>query len=475
MLPPLSKRQYHLGLQIIGHSFFLLLLAWSVLFYQERMLNFDAAYYSFQVIRNTDFYLPHDRTINYATQWLPILGVKLGWSLPTILLAYSSIFFVLHYAIYNLIVYGFKNVEGGILLALCMCLTIRYKFFAAVSESYISLPLIALLIAYLTRHKDAFRPPKPYWDFMIAAVLVLLASTSHPIAVLPILAYYGFDFFYHRRWSNVWHWTLVGFTLLVFVYRFLSIQNTSYEGRRIEGAWARIENLSSLTELTVWQIVQEYFETEYALAVGVFLILVGILFWRRKILSGLWLILCTVLLLLMILVTYSYLQAKSYLMIDGYLGLLGVVWAIPMLLLVLKSKNYWLGLGLSVVLLGFSLARTYEKHHFFSQRLDYLTYLIEHNGTEQERKLILRLQDFDWSRTWQRWSLPYETLLLSSLEGSENSHTIYVANWNADIEKLMEERYEIYDQMYRIEKFPPQYFQLDTSKYVKITDVPEKK
>lgn len=474
MLPTLSKQHYHLILQGIGHVFFWILIAWSIVFYKERMLNFDSAYYCFNILRTGEFFLPHDRTINYASQWLPLLGMKMGWSLKTFLMVYSASFLVLHYGVYNLIVYGFKHVEGGIFLALCMCLTTRYKFYSGISEIYFSLVLAALLIAWLSKNKALFPNLTSLQNLLIASAITLLCTTAHPIIVLPILAFLGFDWFYNKRWFDGWNWGIIAIVLAAFGYRFWAIKGNSYEGNRLGNAWAQFEALYTPTEFRSWHIIKYFLETEYTIPAAVFLILVGILFWQRKILSGLFLLLCTGLLLVLVFVTYSYLTSDTYFMIDGYLGLIGVVWAIPMLFVVLKSKQHWWGLVLSVGLLSFGLQRTYSKHTFFTERLEYLSYLMEKNGNDTQGKLTMQVQSFDWSKTWLRWSIPYETLLLSSINSPADTRTVYVADWDADMETLLKFSNKLLDEGHLISNLPSQYFQLDTNQYIKITDAPSK-
>lgn len=474
MLPTLSKQQYQLALQLIGHAFFWVLIAWSILFYKERMMNFDSAYYCFNILRTGEFFLPHDRTINYASQWLPLLAMQMGCSLKTFLMVYSASFIALHYLMYNLIVYGFRNAETGIFLALCMCLTTRYKFYSGISEIYFSLVLAALFVAWLSKNRSLFPKLSNIQHVLIACLITLVCTTAHPIIVLPMLAFLGFDWFYHKRWFDGWNWSIIAFVLAAFSYRYWAIKSSSYEGNRLGNAWEQFEAIYTPTEFRSWHIIKYFLETEYTLAAAVFIILVGILFWQRKILSGLFLLLCTVLLALLVFVTYSYLTSDTYFMIDGYLGLIGIVWAIPILFVVLKSERYWWSILLSVGLLGFSLQRTYSKHTFFKERLEYLTYLMDNNGDAEHRKLTMQVQTFDWSKTWLRWAIPYETLLLSSVESPDSTKTVYIADWDADMEKILSISDKLHDEMHPISSLPRLYFKLDTNEYVKITDAPAK-
>ncbi|MEL6721549.1 MAG: hypothetical protein AAFP82_22820, partial [Bacteroidota bacterium] len=233
-LPQLSSKTYRLSLQVLGHIFFGILILWSIIFYKERMLHFDSAYYTFNLLYSQDFYIAHGRTISYASQLMPLLAMKLGWSLKAVLIVYSMSFMLLFYGIYNLIVYGFRNVEGGLFLALAVSLTIRYKFYAGISEVFFSLALAALLIGWLTKNRDLFHRLTAWQNLLVGIILVLLLTTGHPIIILPVLSFFAFDICYNNRWKDLYNWGLVAFSVGVFYYRFSKIQTDtgSYESNR---------------------------------------------------------------------------------------------------------------------------------------------------------------------------------------------------------------------------------------------------
>ncbi|MEO0875344.1 MAG: hypothetical protein AAFY48_12130, partial [Bacteroidota bacterium] len=103
---------------LAGHFYFLAMLVLSIVYYQERMLAMDTAYYTFKVIVHESFFAGHGRTMSYVPQIFPLLAMKLGWSLKGVIMAYSAGIVLCYYAAYNIIVYLFRNPQAGILLAL---------------------------------------------------------------------------------------------------------------------------------------------------------------------------------------------------------------------------------------------------------------------------------------------------------------------------------------------------------------------
>lgn len=471
----LSEAQYQRILLGIGHLFFWTLIIFSVVFYKERMLHFDSAYYAFNMLYDGDFYIAHGRTISYASQILPLLVVALGGSLKTFLVVFSLSFMLLFYGIFLLIVYGFKYVEGGIFLALCVSLMVRYKFYAAISEVYFSLALAALLIAWLTKRSGRFSHWKAWHHFLVTGLLILLLTTGHPIIVLPVMSFLAFDLVYSQRWKAIYHWATIGLTSLLFYFRFRNIQSSagSYEGNRLQEILTQLTEWQTLFELNIWTILKWYFETQYALPVVLFLLLLGVLVYQKHWWSALILLLSSLAIVLVIMLSFAYVNGKIYAMIDGYIGLLGILFSIPLLYVVLHSKHYFLNIALLVFLLLFNLHRIYGTRTFFQQREGYITEMVKQNTQPDQRKLVLRMQDFVWDKFWFPWSLPYETILLTSIESPNQAATIYVAEWNEKEEKWSDYQKKMAGDGRSIQQFPTAYFLVDQNRSILITRFPE--
>ncbi len=471
----LTPKAYRRSLLLIGHVFFLLLLLFSGLFYQERTLNFDTAFYAFRLLYFQDFYIPHQRIINYASEIFPYLAMQAGWSLKNILLLYSLSFMLLFYGLYNLVAYGFKNPEGGIFMALCVCLTVRYKFYAAISEIFFSLALAGVFISWLTKDETKFPNLTTRTNTLIAGLLALLLATAHPMIILPVLVFFAFDLLYHNRWKERHNWLVIGFTVAVFGLKFWLIPSDGYEAGRMTVLADMFGVFENLQDKKVYHIMKLYFEKEFAFPTVIFAGLLGLLLWQKRWWSAAVLLVSFGLLLWLTLVIYSYLGAHIYAMIDGYLGLLGVIIAVPVLYLVLQSKQYWWSLALTVALLGFSLNRIYEKHTFFEKRLDYFSDFMENNAEPDSKKLLIHMRHFNWDHIWYPWAVPYETLLLSSLQGPEHSKVVYYLDYG---EQLAPEKARYFiagkgdNNQFLVKTLPQQYFHLDNNQHREIENVP---
>jgi len=66
---------------VLNHAFYLLFILFCILFYKERLFDMDAANYAWQILNQKDFYIPHDRYINYITQSPAVWLIKQDWPL----------------------------------------------------------------------------------------------------------------------------------------------------------------------------------------------------------------------------------------------------------------------------------------------------------------------------------------------------------------------------------------------------------
>ena len=77
----MEKRLYFFGL--IG---FVGLLCLATVFYQERIIFSDAAFYLFNIVKDGQFAIFHSRFIAVLTEIFPLTAVKLGIPLQQIML-----------------------------------------------------------------------------------------------------------------------------------------------------------------------------------------------------------------------------------------------------------------------------------------------------------------------------------------------------------------------------------------------------
>src|ERR1043166_9260095 len=81
----------------IGHLFFVIYYIYSLIFYIERSVPYDAAFVNFKLILANTFNIEHGRWGEFYTMLLPLLGIWTGCSLKTFLVLYSLSFAIWNY------------------------------------------------------------------------------------------------------------------------------------------------------------------------------------------------------------------------------------------------------------------------------------------------------------------------------------------------------------------------------------------
>lgn len=457
---------------LVGHIYFLLMLVMSVVWYQERMLAMDTAYYAFKVILRQDFYTGHERTISYLPQLLPLLVMKLGGSLKATLIAYSAGFILFYYAAYNVLVYLFRNPQAGLFLALALGLTLRYKFYGPVGEVVLSIVYLALLVGWMTKPAAQFDRLPAWLDVSIGLGLASLLITGHPFLTVSTAVALGFVLIYRKEWLNPRFWIISIYTGGLLLYTFVFVERNDYEAERADSLAEAWQVLSNYQDYYIFRVIYQYFDTQYLLPFVFFLLSLVLLGRANRYFSAIYLLLSSALVLTIIIVMHAYLNSNIFIMLDGYLVHLGLVWALPLAFYCGKEQKVWMFVSIGF-LLGFSLTRIGDSKKFFQERLAYVQVALDEHTSPTHPKAVAYLEDLDYESLWIGWALGIETLMLSSLDGPQYSRTIYLANKREDLEGLLDEA-ELFLSVpfgathVRIADLPSKYFQLPNIPYREI-------
>ena len=193
--------------RLSGHLFFGIFLVFSVLFYLERTVFLDGAYYLFDIIQSGTPNIS-GRYSALLTQILPWLAILLGLPLKVVLLLYSISFTLVFYLIYLLCVYRLKSDAAGIAIILSLCLCVRDSFYYPVSEIFLGLVLSALFFAWLYHQKDRQTSRLRWWG--TAMLLILLCYYAHAVTVFTMLFSLGFYMIDQKKWSDKRIYLLAG-------------------------------------------------------------------------------------------------------------------------------------------------------------------------------------------------------------------------------------------------------------------------
>lgn len=458
----LSVRQHRYLWLSIGHLSFLALGILSLVYFKERMLHFDTANYAYHLIYFQDFYTGHDRYISYLPQLLPLWAARAGLPLNTILSLYSLSFILLYYGIYLLIVYGFRNLMGGLFLILALTLTLRFKFYAPVGEVVISIAFVALVFGFLSSEWYAKADHRRF-KTVLAIILAALIVFVHPFGMVSLALVWLLWIVYSGRWRFWQEYLLPLSWLLIWGTRSLvKGAGSSYEAGRLQQLSEAGNFLFNLSDYFVWDRFLWYLNAHYTLPLVLFLGSLIYLSVKGRWLTALLALFCWSVLAALVLLLHSYLNGPIYIMLDGYLAHLGLIMALVFVLPFGKNRRVWVSL-MFILLILFSLDRIRGVHRFYAEREFLLLNIIAGNSDPEESKLLAQMDAFDYDRLWLPWAIGIETHLMSSLRDPDQPQTLYFQNHGQELEDLLSDPKAFLSIQYapdtfRVDSFPPQLY-----------------
>ncbi|MFK7937473.1 MAG: hypothetical protein AB8G22_28415, partial [Saprospiraceae bacterium] len=362
-----------------------------------------------------------------------------------------------------------------------LALTMRYKHYAGHTEITFAIAVATLLFAWMTARQENVAETQDrkylkdtsylnhHWYYWLGLLLICAwLYVIHPIIVLPLSAWFAADILYHNRWRDWRNWLSISVVWATFAMKFIEVSQDSYESGKVSSLGSALDVFTNYQQYpVVYQIVEDYFLYEYYLVFPLFIAALVLLFIQQRLLVPLFFIAATIGLVLLNIVIHSYLGGEIFIMIDGYMGMLGMIWGLAIIygFLPYFKKVWWY--ALLVFTLVWSVHQIETKHLFFKRRL--LAFDRTFALNEPQRKLYVSLKKFNWGTIWYPYQVPLETLMWTSLEDKNASKTILVDVVNYEIDSTIQQRTKFLNEE-RLEKtLNEKYFNLPEGNY-HITD-----
>jgi len=156
--------------------FFLAVFAWR---FADQRLYADSGYYLARVINEGNFHIEHGRWVLALSQIVPLIGVKLGLSMKTLIVLHSlnDVVFLglcMWFALRTL-----RNVHAAVALMAVHLIGLTHGLFCPIFELYYGVDLLILFSAVLTSTRLA---PRARWVLLV--LLLVGAISSHFMALL---------------------------------------------------------------------------------------------------------------------------------------------------------------------------------------------------------------------------------------------------------------------------------------------------
>lgn len=404
--------------RLVGHLGFLLLIAMSIVLSRERVLFVDSAAQLFELIQRGTFVIYDHRYTMAITQLLPLAGIKLGLPLPALVVLYSVSAPLLAYLVFLLLAYRLKDLPLALLLLLPM-LCIRHTFFHAISETF-SLMIYATLLLALLRHRCGG---------IVRIVGIALCTVAcvfmHPIGMFFVLFLLGYHLLDNWRQPTSAFW-VGGAALMAAVVVKLNLPS-GHDATYMPSVTDALFCLAHPARVAVARRWFELLPDLYLYPVALYGVALVWHLRRRQWLRMGWGLTFSLAFFLMTAVVYhadegSVAVERAWLPLVFFAGVPVVCEVAP----ALCRRRQAAALLLFAAVLLLAYGKIVDSSKYYRQRLMALQSVVDYGRREGYRKMVAEADRFESHFKVRSWATAFETLILSSMQGSKGTVTLYL-------------------------------------------------
>jgi hypothetical protein len=425
-----SDKIYHRIIHLIGLLFFgaLFIIAW--IYFKERMLSFDPAYFSFGILESGKFAIACNRWGMAPSQFLPLIALKSHCSLETFLRLYSVSFILINYTLFLICTIALKNFRAAVALMLTLCLAFRWEFYYSTSELFMGMSFSILFWAIIAPEEPYSSQIKQWVAALISIPIIVLISYCQQLACFAVIFSISLELIGSKRWKDLHIWIVFIFALGWFYLRMKFFSNTSYELAKMEGQVDLLSSLPDFFSLRSWAYSKVYFLVSLKTLGFTFLFCIIMMGIRRQ-----WLMLAFFIAFLsgyLVFLVLLFPQDVDELFFQYYATLFGLFGGITLMYLIgveISNPNYQFSkiivcLIISV-LLFINVKGIYKAHFIQTERIHYFERLTEQGKKLNNKKYILSTKSIPNNIIFYHQFFPYETMLYSSLPSPDSALTFY--------------------------------------------------
>lgn len=445
-----NKNKYDLlAVSLFWISYLLL----CIYFYVERSTYADNSYYLFEIIQKKSFCIQYARYSAALIQCLPLLAVKLNLSLNAIMLAYTISPAILYFGIFLFIRYLVNDKWISYIFLATISLTIHDSFFYVNDELNQTSGFLVLMIAILRSEKL-----NTTWKVLGLFVVIGILQFAHLFLVLAACAIL-FIYFIGKKQKIA----IVGLCFVVFIILLkVTLLKGGRDGSSIDSLNWRFITLRNLHSSNFAVFFTKMILTYYLPAI----VLMVVLWIINKINSLTQLLTILSFVAFYILLVVFLRNSTSEMYNDKYLSILFLLfWTTIASFITDEKSNKPIVYILFFVAILYSFTKLYKEEKY-TKRIEYLTNLMQ----GQPAKQIYLYENMPKFIQIMSWSVPYETLFISSIKGEtktilikeafykiepylSNQTKFFGAEWTFPYKIKLNERYfPLKDEIYVLKK-----------------------
>jgi hypothetical protein len=414
------------------------LLTLSVLFYKERIAFADTAAYVSHIIARDSFEIAmHSRFVGGLTQIFLYMGMHMGLPLKALLILYSLNFALIPVACALISMRWFKETRTAWSILLFYTLMSFYMFYYPVSEYQVGLCLFLFYIG-LYRHYQA-GGIKTVFFILLSLLFIPSVIFCHPLAAPVFISWIIFQLFNDPdQKRSLGLITLAGIASFLVKRNYFSIQYEDQKSDVIDNflKFSFDELFQNLGRSFLKFLIHDYFLL-IILSVATIIILI----WQHKKITAI--VFPLILIGWWMLVTVSFMNEQydhyyehMYQAIPFFVALGFCSFVLP----ALPSAPRIIALA---AIMTISFAKIINGHGWLEERFTWMKRCFIMMDSLHCKKAIFTSEHIPGGRQCiAAWSLPYETLLISSLEDRKESKVILV---KGSLEDALNTKNEVLD------------------------------
>lgn len=455
----------------LGYAVWLIMAVMSVVFYKERATFMDGGFQLTELINSEAFGIYHHRLTNPLTQILALAAIKMNLSLKVVLIAYSINFILFFALIYHFITSWCKNDFLGWTQIAFFTLLTTDSFYFLTPEFYQGMSLLLLWFAMILRFD--FRQ-----QWLFPALLLLLIPIIFDHLLLSAFFAFLWCFFYLHspKLRRLEYWLLaVGMVGIFIIHQefftsWYDTMKTKNFRNNLEIYFSNLQNIPAHFIFLKKCVTTYYFFPIALLTLSIGYFSTFFVSSKSKIerffpLLKLGLVLAFCFLYLLIIHIGDPNTPYIFYSEVNYIGL-----AIPISVALffdfaarVRKENVLLIVFAVVMLMRLgTIAKVHDK---FTSRQDWMRHELHISNSN---RLIIKAKDAPQNVYIQDWSIPYESLLITALEGSDKAKSLLIATEDKQYKDFLEEEYLLLEVMRQtdVEKLNKRYFDLGKGKYL---------
>lgn len=207
---------------LLGLLFFLFSAIYSIIFYQEKFM-IDATSFLFTITNDEWFPSSQQREVMYLQQFFPVIMVKLGASLKTVMISYVVNNYLLYFIIFSIIVLFLRDIYAAIFFLIVQIGASPVSYFLIGAELIPGCALAILLISTLL-NIDHIKHKKT--AYLLTLTLVFLTIRSHPLVTVcffAMLAIFYIDNKIKFNKNKILYSVLISISVLLMIQKSINI------------------------------------------------------------------------------------------------------------------------------------------------------------------------------------------------------------------------------------------------------------